>query len=631
MKKANANSMRAQQKFYIFEDGSLRIKCVIQRLPAFGRSKTIFEWQNAVLRFKRSLHSNFVYLNTQDRKILKLTSSLITILFSFRFYQNSYLKANKHISFSYAEDAATFQQGQLGDTDTYLVGVLHLNYAQPRQVRSVILHLKGTEKTSWFKAQARSKALYMGEQILVDDSHKIWESEDQREIQNLDIPFKFKLPYNLPETVTTDIGSVGYLLRATVHRRANMVIGNTHIVEVLCPLKKTLVMDNQNNPPYKLRGESRSGLDYTFVLPPNKNLNLGTYVSIPMRIKFLRPGISVERVEIQLKTCMDFRCNNPNETRHIKEQAAALVVPRQEIRYLQPVSPEYDGECVHTINLFIPRSVQPTYSGRFISITHQLQIKFCLWGADLDFQVEESVRVANILEKHLAADQLSPTLLSQPPPQIPNTILGQMPPNIPAHLIPAQHSINPSLYGGFQIPPNAYHPHQTTDQLPPEVLDASDLKFRGVDSRFLNPLVSGPLIDSRSFVQGSLQSNSSGNLNLHVPPLSLQQQQAIQLQQLIQMQQQQQQQQQQQLQQQQQQQLQLAQMQHINGNAQRSSQASNVDLPPPFPYDGPAAPKSPPHHPPPSVSSITNMLAASSISSANQHSLGPNAVRQFPS
>jgi hypothetical protein len=325
----------------------------------------------------------------------------------------SYIKPHKNITFSYESDSISFQQGKLGDTDSYLTGVLHLNYQKHHQIKNISLQLKGTEKTSWYKAQARSKALYTGEQLLVDQSLKIWECEEESDsILHLDIPFKMKLPYNLPETITTEIGSVNYILRATVNRKGSLVSPTTQIAEIQCPLKKTITLDNANCSPYKLRGESRSGLDYTFVLPPNKNFNLGTYVSVPMRIRFLRPGISVERVEVSLKTCMDFRCNNPNETRHVKEQSAFLVVPRQEIRYLQPLSHHYEGECVHTINLFLPRNVQPTYSGRFISITHQLCIKFCLWGADMDLQVEESVRVANIFEK-FPTEQLSSS-----PPQV---------------------------------------------------------------------------------------------------------------------------------------------------------------------------------------------------------------------
>jgi hypothetical protein len=358
---------------------------------------------------------------------------------------SSYLKPHKNITFSYESDSVSFQQGTLGDTDSFLTGVLHLNYQKQHQIKSVSLHLKGAEKTSWHKAQARSKALYTGEQILVDQPYKIWESEEEASVLHLDIPFKVKLPYNLPETVVSEIGTVNYTLRAIVNRKGSLVSPTTQIVEVQCPLKRTITLDNANCTPYKLRGESRSGLDYTFVLPPNKNFNLGTYVSMPMRIRFLRPGISVERVEISLKTCMDFRCNNVNETRHVKEQSAFLVIPRQEIRYLQPLSHHYEGECVHTINLFLPRSVQPTYSGRFISITHQLCIKFCLWGADMDFQVEESVRVANIHEKY-STEQLSSSSSSSS--QINRNLLSPSPYDSANN---GQYSPNQSVYDPDEI------------------------------------------------------------------------------------------------------------------------------------------------------------------------------------
>ncbi|CAG8433514.1 6284_t:CDS:2 [Diversispora eburnea] len=304
---------------------------------------------------------------------------------------SSYIKPHKNFTFSFANESNSFQQGVLGDSDSYLEGNLHLRYTKPKLIRSVTLDFKGFEKTSWYKAQARTKAVYSGDQILAEKSEVIWDNSREQSVTELDIPFKIFLPYNLPETVVTEIGQVNYILRATVNQKGSIITSSSQIVEIQCPLKRTLMLDTTNVSTFKLRGESRSGIDYTFTLPPNKNFNLGTYVSIPMRIRFLRPGVSVERIEIALKTCMDFRCSNPNETRHLKETSATLIVPRQEIVYLQSNSPHYEGECIHTINLFVPRSVQPTYSGRFISITHQFCIKFCLWGADKDFQVEENV------------------------------------------------------------------------------------------------------------------------------------------------------------------------------------------------------------------------------------------------
>ncbi|CAG8564761.1 23826_t:CDS:2, partial [Racocetra persica] len=321
---------------------------------------------------------------------------------------NAYIKSHKSVSFSYAGDNTSFQQGILGDSDSYLVGTLHLNYGKQYQVKDITLNLKGTEKTTWYKAQARTKALYSGEQIVVDHSQEIWRS-NEKEILNLDVPFKIKIPYNLPESITTDVGTVSYVLRAIIHRKGGLMSSSTQIVEVDCPLKRTIILDNSNLSLFKLRGESKSSVDYSFTLPANKNFNLGTYVTIPIRMRFLRPGVSVERIEVALKSCMDFRCSNPNETRHVKENVVSLVIARQEIR-----SQNMDGEYSHTINLFIPRSIQPTYSGRFISISHQFCVKFCLWGANEDFQVEESSHTPS---PEQPSPQLIPQHLNRPPHQ----------------------------------------------------------------------------------------------------------------------------------------------------------------------------------------------------------------------
>ncbi|CAG8508727.1 20558_t:CDS:2 [Cetraspora pellucida] len=313
-----------------------------------------------------------------------------------------YIKSAKGVSFSYAIGLNTFQKGTLGDKDSYVTGTLHFNYGKPQQIKSVCLNFKGVEKTTWHKSQARTKAVYSGEHTIVDLLEEVWKTDNpDGGIMNLDIPFKIKLPNNLPDTIETEIGSIDYVLRAVISRKGSLGLStSTQVAEIKCPLKRTLILNSSDNVPYKLRGESRCGIDYLFSLPPKNNFNPGAYVSIPMRIRFLKPGCSVERIEMTIKTCMDFRCSIPTETRHVKEIATSLLIPRQELRYTnRSSSDQFDNECSHTINLFVPRNIQPTYSGRYISINHQLCIKFCLWGADNDFQVEESIRVTNVFDQ----------------------------------------------------------------------------------------------------------------------------------------------------------------------------------------------------------------------------------------
>ncbi|CAG8843200.1 14753_t:CDS:1, partial [Racocetra persica] len=224
------------------------------------------------------------------------------------------------------------------------MGTLHFNYGKPQQIKSVSLNFKGIEKTTWYRSQARSKAVYSGEHTIVDLLEEVWKTDSSEGIMNLDIPFKIKLPNNLPDTIETEIGSIDYVIRAVINRKGSLVLSTaTQVAEVKCPLKRTLVLNSSDNVPHKLRGESRCGIDYLLSLPPKKNFNPGAYVSIPMRIRFLKPGVSVERIEIAIKTCMDFRCSIPTETRHVKELAASLLIPRQELRYTnQSSSDQYE-------------------------------------------------------------------------------------------------------------------------------------------------------------------------------------------------------------------------------------------------------------------------------------------------
>ncbi|KAF0504245.1 arrestin/py protein 2 [Gigaspora margarita] len=334
--------------------------------------------------------------------------------------QNSYIKAHKNISFSFPENSTTFQHGALGDYDTFLIGNLHLNYSKGCYVKNVFLEFKGTEKTSWFKAQARTKAVYNGEYTFVNQSNKIWEAFDEySEIKTIDIPFKIQLPYNLPESITTDVGSVRHILRAVVTVKGLLGKNSTHVAKLLCPLKRILTLDHTSSSPYKVCGESQSGVEYTFMLPPGKQLNIGSFVSIPMLLRFLRPDVGIERVEVSLKASMDFQCSDHNEKRHLDQQIAGLVISRSELRYMQPSMPHYNyGECTHTINLFIPPSTQPTYQGRFINITYKLSINVSLYGHARGFLIEEQVKVSNIVEKNTNPKRPYSPLSGMPSPTI---------------------------------------------------------------------------------------------------------------------------------------------------------------------------------------------------------------------
>ncbi|CAG8538038.1 4073_t:CDS:2 [Diversispora eburnea] len=339
-----------------------------------------------------------------------------------------YIKTHKNISFSFAENLNSFQLGNLGDSDTYLVGTVHLNYPRVCAVKNVFLHFKGVEKTCWYKSQARTKNIYSGEHVLVDQSNKIWEAFEESEgITTLDIPFKIQLPYGLQETITTNIGTVQYVLRACVNTKGLINIPNAHITKLHCPLRQTLILNNSLSSSYKICGESPNGIEYTFLLPPNKTFNMGSYVSIPMMIRFSRPGLGIDRLEISLKALMDFSCSTQNEKTQVEQKIGGLLISNSELRNVISNNSQYRlGEYIHNINLFVPRDIQQTYQGNLINISHQLNIKFCLFGFEADFQVDEYIRISrrrklpqlSIHEDSSESDISSHSLPSPPTPVV---------------------------------------------------------------------------------------------------------------------------------------------------------------------------------------------------------------------
>ncbi|GBC00265.1 hypothetical protein RclHR1_00380033 [Rhizophagus clarus] len=362
---------------------------------------------------------------------------------------NDYIKYNKNLTFSYHPYSYKFQQGPLGEHDSYLIGLLNLNFlsfSSSIKINNIYLKFKGREKVKWIvKDGPRSRRVYGEEQILCDVKYKIWESTRSNNIGTrltdllssnginginendsiIKVPFKVKLPYNLPNNFETDIGNVEYTLKAIINTSNGNGISATilqqqHVSEIKISLKHTLILNNDNNPPYIIHGENTANrnnnsnmptlLNYTMVLPPNKNINIGVYISIPIRIRILEPGVSLEKIEIMLRTSKDFRTKN-SESRHIKEISSKMIIPRKDINFIKSKEKKkkfkherVDGECIQNINFYIPNDTIPTYNGRYITITHQLLLNFSLLYTNQkgqisrlnDYIVEEHITVSNI-------------------------------------------------------------------------------------------------------------------------------------------------------------------------------------------------------------------------------------------
>ncbi|CAG8721360.1 19633_t:CDS:2, partial [Dentiscutata erythropus] len=335
---------------------------------------------------------------------------------SYNLPESSYVKPHKNLTFSYVPYFNTLQHGTLGRSDSFLMGTLHLNYEKYQQVKSIDLNFKGYERTSWTKTQGRTKFVYSGEHIITDRHYRIWSSptKDETEILNLDVPFRVKLPYDLPDTLKTHLGEVYYVLRATINLKGILITSTAHTVEIHCPLKRTLLLDSDNSKLYKFHGESES-ITYAFVLPPAKYVNIGVYISIPMRIRFLRPGISIERIELAIKTNMRFLCST-NNTCRVSKRSGEAIISRQELQYLKPIPNNVKGDCIKTINFWIPRETLPTYYGRYITISHVLCIKIILLGIERTVHIEETFslylttcgdRIKYLVQNSIDSDSIS--------------------------------------------------------------------------------------------------------------------------------------------------------------------------------------------------------------------------------
>ncbi|CAG8487812.1 5335_t:CDS:1 [Funneliformis mosseae] len=392
---------------------------------------------------------------------------------------NDYIKFNKNLTFSHHPYLYKFQQGPLGEQDSYLIGILNFKLSsllkaktttKENIINGVYLKFKGREKVKWVVRNGpRSKRGNGVEHNLCEIVYKIWESSSNENTSLMEsfsqtcgqdlvkgtnetndvmrIPFKVKLPYNLPDSIKTEFGSVEYTLKAMITTTINVgngisktngtflstIFKQRFISEIKIPLKHTLILNHDNNPPYVIHGENIFSLynnnssyydsesriatatvppvlNCTLVLPPNKNINIGIYISIPIRIRILEPGISLERVEILLKSSKDFRTKS--ESKHVEEISSKIIIPRKNINFINSrnknpfavKSNRVDGECIQNINFYIPTFTLPTYNGRYITVSHQLLLKCGLSYTNHkgivsklnDFVIEEHINIYNI-------------------------------------------------------------------------------------------------------------------------------------------------------------------------------------------------------------------------------------------
>src|SRR4051812_33253398 len=86
---------------------------------------------------------------------------------------------HENIRFLYEEDCGSFQEGMLGNGESFLVGKLRLSYKTPCQIKSVYLRLEGVESTSWsiLTQPPRKKVICKGGHTFLNESYKIGESK----------------------------------------------------------------------------------------------------------------------------------------------------------------------------------------------------------------------------------------------------------------------------------------------------------------------------------------------------------------------------------------------------------------------------------------------------------------------
>ncbi|CAG8536986.1 13317_t:CDS:2 [Funneliformis caledonium] len=294
-----------------------------------------------------------------------------------------YSRNSKRAFLTYAPGKASFQVGYLGADKSTIEGVLQLKYDEekPLFAKKITLSFVGKEYVFFAGIEDESKiSTHTAKRKFFCNNITIWRSQSKGQyeaIKSLDLPFKFKLPENLPPSITMDkgCGRLYYMLRAVISRRRmdpNSRI-KKKVVKVVVPITRYTITP-QPEPSRWFIKEDGPAKPHAFgydVSLTQSTCGPGETIVVPVKLYFHEPQVYFKKLFVGIKEYHELR------TDEYETSTKKYLVEETVLANDLPISSGPDNECFIEIKLHIPFARQLVYTldSTYLSVYHKLKVK----------------------------------------------------------------------------------------------------------------------------------------------------------------------------------------------------------------------------------------------------------------
>ncbi|CAB4392135.1 unnamed protein product [Rhizophagus irregularis] len=346
-------------------------------------------------------------------------------------------KYSRKVFFEYSPEETSFQLGYLGPDKSTIEGTLRLRYTDDKPIfaKKITLSFVGKEFVRF------AGILEKGQDILREDdesevydeqasttkitTHKakreffaskiiIWRSQSKGHyegVKHLDLPFKFKLPDNIPPSTIMDEGSgrIYYTLKAVISRRSiDPNSRNTKkTIKYLVPVVRYTITPEPKSIHW-IKKEGGPTKQYVLdhdVSVARSIFGPGEFVVIPIKLTFNEPQVYLKKIFVGLKEYHELRTDKYETL--TKRYVVKEIVEADTI----PISQGPDNECFVEVKLNMPNERKLLYDidTTYITVSHKLKIKICL-GKAPDLNLSNFVRIEKLVSEEEVFPPTPPTI-----------------------------------------------------------------------------------------------------------------------------------------------------------------------------------------------------------------------------
>ncbi|CAG8696744.1 13832_t:CDS:1 [Dentiscutata erythropus] len=331
---------------------------------------------------------------------------------------------SKKVFFAFSPGESSFQRGYLGaHPDVFLTGVLHIRYTNKKPIFAKKVEVSFVGKESVFfigtleegqkikeddddfsddEVSTETLSTHTAKRTIFSSSICLWRSQSKgsyESVTGLDLPFRFKLPENLPPSLYMDkgCGRIYYMLKATISRRPIDPDSRNYEkkIKIFCPIVRYTVTPPQIPSRWLVKQEGPAlphAVDYDVSLS-HSTFGSGSSIVVPIKLKFHEPQIYLKNIFIGIKEYHELRTNRYETItkRYIVEET----VNAESI----PTSGS-DNEYSLNVKLSIPSTRNLVYSvdSTYITVSHKIKVKFHL-GKTPNINLSKFINIQNVVSR----------------------------------------------------------------------------------------------------------------------------------------------------------------------------------------------------------------------------------------